>query len=244
MKQNLPFPVSHSSKNFSSALNTARWYWSIGIQYLFTKKLCLIYCEHYYVTLPYSMNSFLEESGLCTFGDKVLHQVEFPYATSLESPRVMKDKARVTSEDHLVFNVVQSTLKLHWMNLKIGSTVTTCTYPRRFLDLCTINLITNHQFLVRSKPKRKPYSSPLIVVDLWAFRRVADFLEDSRFTRVGPADNENPESSKSLSEVFDGHSVGELRKKPVSECFDRCSLQETKAMDTGSQNGTPDNTRQ
>ena len=91
-------------------------------------------------------------------------------------------------------------------------TVATCTYPRRFLDLCTINLITNYQSLVRSKLERKPYSSSLIVVDLWVFDRVADFLENGRFTRIGPADNENPEPSKSLSEVFDWHSVGDNEK--------------------------------
>ena len=94
----------------------------------------------------------------------------------------------------------------------MGSTVTTCAYPRRFLDLCMINLITNHQYLVRSKLERNPYFSPLIVVDLWVFRRVADLLENGRFTRIGPADNENPEPSESLSEVSDRHSVSELRK--------------------------------
>ena len=72
-----------------------------------------------------------------------------------------------------------------------------------------INLITSHQSLVRYKLERKPYFSPPIVVDLWVFRRVADFLENGCFTRVGSADNENPEPSKSLSELFDWHSVGE-----------------------------------
>ena len=91
----------------------------------------------------------------------------------------------------------------------MGSTVMTCTYPRRFLDLCMINLITSHQSLVSYQLEMKPYFSPLIVVDLWVFRRVADFLENGRFTRIGPADNENPEPSESLSEVFDWHSVGE-----------------------------------
>ena len=125
----------------------------------------------------------------------------------------MKDKAWVTSEDHLVFNVVQSALKTYVLDEpENGIYVTTSAYPRRFLDLCMINLITNHQYLVRSKPDRIPYFSPLIVVDLWVFHRVADFLENGRFTRVGPADNENPEPSKFLSEVFDWHSVGELRK--------------------------------
>ena len=96
--------------------------------------------------------------------------------------------------------------------LKMGSTVTTCASPRRFLDLCTINLITNHQYLVRSKPERNTYFSSLIVIDLWVFCRVADSLENGRFTRIGPADNENPEPSEFLSDVFDRHSVGELRK--------------------------------
>ena len=57
--------------------------------------------------------------------------------------------------------------------------------------------------------KVRPYFASLIVVDLWIFRRVADLLEDRSFTRVGPADNENPEPSKFLFDVFDFHSVGE-----------------------------------
>ena len=100
-------------------------------------------------------------------------------------------------------------LKTHELDPKIGSTVTTCTYPRRFLDPCTTNLITNDQSLVGSKLEMKPYFSPPTIVNLWVFRRAADFLENGRFTRVGPADNDNPESSKSLSKVFDWHSVGE-----------------------------------
>ena len=55
----------------------------------------------------------------------------------------------------------------------------------------------------------KPYFFPLIVVDLWVFRRVADSLENGRFTCIGSADNENPELSESLSGVFDWDSVGE-----------------------------------
>ena len=59
------------------------------------------------------MNPFLKEGGLCTFSDKVLHLLDLLYAASLKSPRVVKDKARITSEDHLVFDVVDSTLGTH-----------------------------------------------------------------------------------------------------------------------------------
>ena len=63
------------------------------------------------------MNAVLEGSGLCTFGNKVLHLLEFFCATGLNSLRVMKDKAWVTLEDHLVFNVVHSALETHQLNL-------------------------------------------------------------------------------------------------------------------------------
>ena len=127
---NLPLPVSHSLKNFSSALNTARWYWSIGIQYLFSKKLSSIYYE-YDVSLPYSMNPFLEEGGLCAFSDKVLHLLKFHFAASLESPRVVKDEAWITSEDHLIFDVVDSTLGTHWLS-RAGD-------PRRQMTLTSLD---------------------------------------------------------------------------------------------------------
>jgi hypothetical protein len=56
------------------------------------------------------MNPFLEESGLSTFFNKVLHLLKFIYATSFKPPRVVKDKVLITPEDHLVFDVVESAL--------------------------------------------------------------------------------------------------------------------------------------
>lgn len=44
---------------------------------------------------------------------------------------------------------------------------------------------------------------PPAVADLWIFGRVADFLENGRFTRIGSADNKNPKPSKFLPDVFD-----------------------------------------
>ena len=52
-----------------------------------------------------------------------------------------------------------------------------------------------------------------IIVDLWVFYKVADSLENGCFTCVGPANDENPELSKLLSEIFDWHCVGERDKK-------------------------------
>ena len=46
------------------------------------------------------------------------------------------------------------------------------------------------------------YLSPLIVVDLWVFRRVTDRTEDRRLARVGPADDEDPEATEFLVEAF------------------------------------------
>ena len=44
--------------------------------------------------------------------------------------------------------------------------------------------------------------SPLTVVDPWVFHRVTDRTEDRRLARVGPADDEDPEATKFLAEVF------------------------------------------
>ena len=152
------------------------------------------------------MNAFLKERGLRTFGNKVLHLLEFFYATGLDSLRVMKDKAWVTSKDHFIFNVVHSALWIRYLKLEMGCIVTTCAYLCRFLDLCTINLGRNYQHLARSKSERRPYLFSLIIVDLWVLCRVADSLENGCFTRVGSADDENPEPSKFLSKIFDRHS--------------------------------------
>ena len=62
------------------------------------------------------MNLFLEEGGLFMFSDKGLHLLKFLYAPSLKSPRVVKDKAWIASEDHLVFNVVYPMLGIHRLN--------------------------------------------------------------------------------------------------------------------------------
>ena len=82
--QVVPLPVSHSSKNFSSARSTMRWYWSIEMQYLFSKKLFSAYRKYCIVSLPYSMNAFLEESCLCSFGNEFLHLLKFLYAAGFE----------------------------------------------------------------------------------------------------------------------------------------------------------------
>ena len=62
--------------------------------------------------LPYSMNPFLEKGCLRTLSNKLLHLLEFVYTTHFKPPRVMKDEARVASEDHLVFDVVIPTLAM------------------------------------------------------------------------------------------------------------------------------------
>ena len=80
---------------------------------------------------------------------------------------------------------------------------------QRFLDLCTINLITNRQRLTGLKPRKNAHFFSLFVVDLWVLRRVADSLKNGCFTRAGPADNENPEPWKFLSQVFVLHGVNE-----------------------------------
>ena len=58
------------------------------------------------------MDPFLEEGCLSTFGNKVFHLVEFIYTAHFKSPRVVKDKVWVASEDHLVFDVVKSALEI------------------------------------------------------------------------------------------------------------------------------------
>ena len=75
-----------------------------------------MYCECCYVCLPDSMNPFLKQSGPCTFCNKVLHLLEFVYSASFESARVVKYKVLVTSEDHLVFDIVDSALVTYQLN--------------------------------------------------------------------------------------------------------------------------------
>ena len=58
------------------------------------------------------MDPFLEKCCLCTLGNKVLHLLEFVYATHFKSPGVMKDKVRVASEDHLVSDVGKCALEM------------------------------------------------------------------------------------------------------------------------------------
>ena len=70
-------------------------------------------CKGCYVSLPYSVNSFLEESGPRAFADKGFHLVKFFYAAGRESLRIMKHKIWVTLEDHPVFDVVCSALGTH-----------------------------------------------------------------------------------------------------------------------------------
>ena len=62
------------------------------------------------------MDPFLEKGCLSTFGNKVLHLIEFVYAAHFKSPRVVKDKVWVASEDHLVFDVVKSTLEMYQLH--------------------------------------------------------------------------------------------------------------------------------
>ena len=85
------------------------------MQYLFSKSH-LPFTVNAGAPLPYSMNPFLEESGLCAFRNKVLHLLEFLYAPGLKSLRVVKDKAWVTSEGHLIPNAVDSALGTRELN--------------------------------------------------------------------------------------------------------------------------------
>ena len=64
------------------------------------------------------------------------------------------------------------------------------------------------------------YLSSLTVVDLWVFRRVTDRTEDRRLARVSPADDEDPEATEFLVEVFQvsacvfcRHSVESVREE-------------------------------
>lgn len=59
------------------------------------------------------MNPFLEKSSGRTLRNKGLHLLEFIYASDFKSSRVMKNKVWVASEDHLILDVVHSTLRMH-----------------------------------------------------------------------------------------------------------------------------------
>ena len=72
-----------------------------------------------------------------------------------------------------------------------------------------IELIANLNACGDQRYDVRPYLVSLTVVDLWIFRRVADFLEDRGFARVGPAHDEDPEPPEFLSDVVDLHSRGQ-----------------------------------
>ena len=87
------------------------------MQYLFSRNFVFSVLQVLLCLLPDSMNPFLEERSPCTFCNKVLHLLEFFYAASFESPRVVKDEVLVASEDHLVFDVVESPLGTCQLNV-------------------------------------------------------------------------------------------------------------------------------
>ena len=84
----------------------------------------------------------------------------------------------------------------------------TGTYPRGFLDPSRIELIASLNARRDQQDDVRPYLFSLIVVDLWIFRRVADFLEDRGLARVGSAHDEDPEPPELLSDVVDLHNGG------------------------------------
>ena len=84
----------------------------------------------------------------------------------------------------------------------------TGTHPCVFLDPSLIELIAHLNARPDKQYDLRPYLFSLFVVDLWIVCRVADFLEDRGFTRVGPAHDEDPEPPEFLSDVVDLHSVG------------------------------------
>ena len=57
------------------------------------------------------MKALLENSGLCTIGNKFLHLQEIVYTTSFETLRIMKDEFVVAPENEFVLDVVHSALK-------------------------------------------------------------------------------------------------------------------------------------
>ena len=76
------------------------------------------------------------------------------------------------------------------------------TYLHGSLNLGEINLIARLSIHSTFCIIKATYLSPLIVVDLWVFRRVTDRTEDRRLARVGPANDEDPEVTEFLVEAF------------------------------------------
>ena len=76
------------------------------------------------------------------------------------------------------------------------------TYLHGALDLREIDLIVRLSIHPTYRIVIATYLPPLTVVDLWVFRRVTDRTEDRRLARVGPANDEDPEATEFLVEVF------------------------------------------
>ena len=76
------------------------------------------------------------------------------------------------------------------------------TYLHGALDLGEIDLIAQLSIHSTYRIIMATYLSSPTVIDLWVFRRVTDCTEDRRLARVGPADDEDPEATEFLVEVF------------------------------------------
>ena len=56
------------------------------------------------------MDLLLEESCICMLGDEVLHLLKLILAASLKTRRVMEDESLIAFEDHLMVDIMESTL--------------------------------------------------------------------------------------------------------------------------------------
>lgn len=62
------------------------------------------------------MDPLFEESCMCTFCNEVLYLLILVLVASLETRRVMEDKFLVALKDHLIIDIMDSTLwKVRWI---------------------------------------------------------------------------------------------------------------------------------
>jgi hypothetical protein len=77
------------------------------------------------VRLPYGMHLFMHLSFLCAFGYECLDTVQFGCSSSFKATRIVENELGVASKDHIVLDIVKSTLMVN--QLVIGKKYTKST---------------------------------------------------------------------------------------------------------------------
>ncbi len=128
--------------------------------------------------------------------DECFHSIQFGGTSRLKTTRVVKNETWVASEYHCVLDVVQSALTKRHLPIKDRSWQPTFAEGAT-TDASICMTIINIDLAFRSHITRL---FALAIINLGLFRRVTDFLKDSRLSRVGSPYGEDTEAVTHLSD--------------------------------------------